>query len=166
VTPRCRSAVRAACASWVASGLRWSLLADRNAERGAGSSIVVMMDTSGSATEDVDVWTVRRLVARHKPAAIAAVALVALTLVTIAVSLVGSAAVAVSDATTCSQWGSATQDQQTAYARLYIREHGPPRGVGSQPVSVIGAINNGCMQAYANDISDNVTVAQAISGNS
>lgn len=70
----------------------------------------------------------------------------------------------VSDSTTCTQWGSANQAQQAAYARLYVREHGTLRGGATSPGSVIAAINAGCAQAYGDDVSDTTTVVQAISG--
>ena len=80
------------------------------------------------------------------------------------VAIFGPKAGAVTDTTTCSQWGSANQDQQTAYAKLYLREHGPVRGGVASPASVITRLNNGCTQAFASDVSDTTTVVQAISG--
>jgi hypothetical protein len=68
----------------------------------------------------------------------------------------------VSDATTCAEWSSASQGQQDAYARLYRREHGPVPGRPAGAVSVVAAINTGCMQAFGNDVEDKVDVVQAI----
>jgi hypothetical protein len=111
-------------------------------------------------------WTTRGLVAQHKRAALALVALVAVMLVSILVPLLGSKGQpAASDSTTCSAWGSANQSQQIAYARLYLTEHGPLRDGDASPAGVITAINNGCAQAYGDDVSDTTTVLQAISGN-
>ncbi len=124
------------------------------------------METHAASTgaRDVEPWTTRRLLARHKLAAWGAAAVIVLMLAMILVTLLGSKAGSVSDATTCTQWGSANQNQQAAYARLYLREHGPLRGGATSPSSVIAAINNGCSQAFTNDVSDNMTVVQAIPG--
>lgn len=109
-------------------------------------------------------WTIRGLVARHKLAAVVAAAVVAVLLAMILVAVFGSTGGPVTDATSCSQWGSSNQDQQAAYARLYLREHGPLRDGASSPASVIAAINKGCTQAYGEDVSDTTNVMQAISG--
>jgi len=82
----------------------------------------------------------------------------------ILIPLLGSTARAVSDSTTCTQWGSANQRQQAAYARLYLEEHGPLRGARGSPASVLTAINDGCAQAFGDDVSDTTTVVQAITG--
>jgi hypothetical protein len=96
---------------------------------------------------------------------LALAAVIAVMLAMILVALLGSKGGAVRDATTCTQWGSANQHQQAAYARLYVREHGPLSDGGTSPTSVIAAINDGCTRAYGEDVSDTVTVVQAISGN-
>jgi hypothetical protein len=70
--------------------------------------------------------------------------------------------VAVTDSTTCTMWGSTNQIQQRAYALLYVREHGPLAGGVHDPAAVIGAINNGCNEAYVSDVEDNATVVQAV----
>lgn len=110
-------------------------------------------------------WTTRGLIARHKRAALGAAAVVVVMLAAILVPVLGSnGQPAASDSTTCSEWGSANQGQQAAYARLYLREHGPLRDGDASPAGVITAINNGCAQAYGDDVSDTTTVVQAISG--
>ncbi len=119
---------------------------------------------STTAAKDGELWSIRGLFARHKLVASAAAAVVALLLATIIVPIVGAKGGAVGDSTTCTQWGSANVDQQAAYGRLYLREHGPPRGGGNSAAGVIAAINNGCAHAYADDVSDTTTVVQAISG--
>ncbi len=84
----------------------------------------------------------------------------------IALAVLGSKAGAVTDATTCSQWGSANQNRQTTYARLYVRERGPVSARwGPAPTGVLNAINAGCTQAFGEGVSDSVTVVQAISRN-
>ena len=76
----------------------------------------------------------------------------------------GPKAGAATDSTTCAQWGSTNVNGQDAYARLYVREHGPvsPRW-GPSPGGVINAINAGCYEAFGEDVSDTATVVQAIS---
>ena len=72
---------------------------------------------------------------------------------------------AISDATTCSQWGSANQNQQTAYARLYTGEHGRVAARwGTGTSAVLRAINAGCIKAYGEDVDDTTSLVQAVSG--
>jgi hypothetical protein len=110
-------------------------------------------------------WTVRGLVASHKPAAVVAGGALALMVVLIVAAMLAASGGSVSDATSCTQWGSANVDQQHTYAKLYVKEHGSIPRWGSSPTMVINAINAGCFQAYGDDVSDNTTVIQAISGN-
>jgi hypothetical protein len=110
-------------------------------------------------------WSVRGLVASHKPAAAIAGGALALMVVLIVVAMLAASGGSVSDATSCTQWGSANVNQQHAYARLYVREHGSIPRWGSAPTMVINAINAGCFQAYGDDVSDNTTIVQAVSGN-
>ena len=110
-------------------------------------------------------WTVRGLLAAHKVLALAVTAICALLVAMFLIAALNPKAGAVTDATTCTQWGSSNQSRQTTYARRYIQEHGPQAGARESPASVIAAINNGCMQAFGEDVADITTVAQAISGN-
>ncbi|HEY2437421.1 MAG TPA: hypothetical protein VGH93_09575 [Solirubrobacteraceae bacterium] len=109
-------------------------------------------------------WTVRGLISGHKQASLGAAALIAVLVAMVVVPALGAKGGAVGDTTSCTQWGSANVDQQDAYARLYIREHGPvsPRW-GQPPASVINAINAGCAQAFGENVSDSASVVQAIS---
>ncbi len=106
----------------------------------------------------------RGLIASHKAASLAIAAACAVTLAVLVLTALGAKAGAVTDSTTCAQWSSANVNQQDAYARLYVREHGPvsPRW-GPVPVGVINAINAGCYQAFGEQVSDTATVVQAIS---
>ncbi len=124
------------------------------------------MNTSAATAgaKDDGLWTARRLLVRHRLAALGAAGVLAVMLAMFLLALLGARAGAVTDATTCSQWGLANQNQQTAYARLYIREHGSVPRAGTSPVAVIAAIDNGCLRAYTDDVADTATVAQAISG--
>ena len=119
---------------------------------------------STAAAKDSE-FSVRVLLARHKLVALGLAAVIALMLAMILVAVLGPKGGAVTDSTTCTQWGSANQAQQAAYGKLYVKEHGPLRGAGSSPSKVIAAINNGCTRAFGDDVSDTVTVQQAISGN-
>jgi hypothetical protein len=109
-------------------------------------------------------WTVRSLIASHKVASLVAATLCAVTVAVFALVFFGPKGGAVTDSTTCAQWGSSNVNRQDAYARLYVKEHGPvsPRW-GPAPTGVINAINAGCYQAFGEDVSDTATVVQAIS---
>lgn len=104
----------------------------------------------------------RALVARYRRLSLAVAALLVLLLAMFVADLLRSGPATVSDATTCAQWSSATQAQQDAYAGVYQREHGPVAGRPVGATSVVAAINSGCMQAFANDVEDSITVVQAI----
>ena len=106
----------------------------------------------------------RGLIASHKAASLLIAALLAGTLAIFVMIALGPKADAVTDSTTCAQWGSTNVNEQDAYARLYVSEHGPvsPRW-GPAPTGVINAINAGCYQAFGEDVSDTATVVQAVS---
>jgi hypothetical protein len=84
----------------------------------------------------------------------------------LALIILGPRAGAVTDRTTCEQWGSTNIRAQDAYARLYVSEHGDvsPRW-GAPPTGVINAINAGCYQAYGEDVAGTTNVVQAITRN-
>ena len=109
-------------------------------------------------------WTVRGLIASHKAASLLIAALCAVTVAYFALIALGPKAGAVTDRTTCEQWGSTNVNLQAAYATLYVREHGSvsPRW-GPAPRGVINAINAGCYQAFGEDVANTATVVQAIS---
>ena len=82
----------------------------------------------------------RSLIASHKAASLViAAALCAVTVAVLALVLLGPKAGAVTDSTTCAQWGSTNVNQQDAYARLYVKEHGPVS-------ATLGARAGGCDQ--------------------
>ena len=110
-------------------------------------------------------WSLRRLIAAHKLSALAVAALGALVVAMFVLAALGPKGGAVTDATSCSQWGSSDQSRQSAYAQQYIREHGGAIAGRMTPATVIGAINTGCMQAFADDVADTTSVVHAISGN-
>lgn len=125
------------------------------------------MSTSPSATQtpaEFVPWTLRGLIGSHKLASLAVAALLASTVAIFVLVALGPKGGAVTDGTTCAQWGSTNVTEQDAYARLYVREHGPvSRGWGPSPTGVVNAINAGCYQAFGEDVSDTATVVQAIS---
>jgi hypothetical protein len=117
-------------------------------------------------SSDVAPWTIRGLIASHKRASLVIAALCAVTVGFSVLIALGPRAGAVTDNTTCTQWGSTNVNGQDAYAKLYVSEHGPVSARwGPAPVAVINAINAGCFKAYGEDVSDQTTVVQAISGN-
>ena len=125
------------------------------------------MSTSPSATHtasDGAPWTIRGLIASHKAASLVIAVLCAVAVAYLALIALAPKAGAVTDSSTCAQWGSSNVNLQDAYARLYVREHGgvSPRW-GPVPTGVINAINAGCYQAFGEDVSDTTTVVQAIS---
>jgi hypothetical protein len=107
----------------------------------------------------------RGLIASHKAASLVIAAVCILTVGFSVLIAFGPGAGAVTDSTTCDQWGSTNESGQDAYARLYVSEHGPvsPRW-GPAPTGVINAINAGCFQAFGEDVDQQTTVVQAISG--
>lgn len=121
-----------------------------------------MSATTPAPVSDAAPWTTRAIFARHKRLALATIGIVVVMAILLAAAVLSSSAGAVSDRTTCSAWSSANQDQQQAYAALYVREHGaPPHGTAA-PASVLASINRGCMQSFGSDAADLVTVYEAI----
>jgi hypothetical protein len=109
-------------------------------------------------------WTLRGLIASHKIASGIIAALCVATVAVLLLVVLGPKAGAVTDSTTCAQWGSTNVTAQDAYAKLYISEHGRVAAAwGPAGQGVINAINAGCYQAFGEDVSDTATVVQAIS---
>lgn len=128
---------------------------------------LLIVSTSPLATHnasDVVPWTVRGLIASHKVASLVIAGLCAMTVAYLALIATGPKAGAVTDGTTCEQWGSTNVTLQDAYARRYVSEHGAvsPRW-GPSPTGVINAINAGCYQAFGEGVAATATVVQAIS---
>lgn len=108
-------------------------------------------------------WTIRGLISSHRVGSLVIAGLCAATVTILLLVVLGPRAGAVTDKTTCDQWGSTNVTQQDAYARLYVKEHGPvAAGWGPAPAGVINAINAGCYEAFGEDVSDTATVVQAI----
>jgi hypothetical protein len=125
----------------------------------------VSSGASGTQPSEIDApWTIRGLIAGHKRASLFSALTLAVMVALIAIAALGGSQRTVTDATTCTEWGSANVDLQHSYALLYVREHGAVPKWGTAPAMVIGAINAGCFQAYGEDVDDTTTVVQAISG--
>jgi hypothetical protein len=125
------------------------------------------MSTSASSTppaSGADIPPLRELIVRYKFASLCAAGVIAIVLAMVLFAVFGAKAGAVTDSTTCTQWGSANVNRQNAYAQLYVNEHGPLKGGVTDAQSVINAINDGCEEAYGDDVSDNTTIIQAIDG--
>lgn len=135
----------------------------RRLYRDEGILIVSTSPLAGHSATRSAPWTMRSLLAAHKAASLVVAALLAGSVAFFALIAMGPRAGAVTDTTTCAQWASTNVNGQDAYARLYVREHGPvnPRW-GPVPVGVINAINAGCYQAFGEDVSDTATVVQAV----
>ncbi len=117
-----------------------------------------------TASRNREAWAIRGLIRRHWVATLGVAAVLAFMVAMFVVAVLNGPAGAVSDSSSCSQWGNANQNQQAAYAKLYLREHGSLSGGRSSPASVITAINDGCTEAYGEDVSDTTSVVQAIKG--
>lgn len=101
---------------------------------------------------------VRTIVRRHKAATAGAIAVVLVLIgVMVAAALPSAKAGALSDSSTCSAWSSATSAQQTAYARLYITQHGSSvsGGLGTRDVesTITGDCNHAAYLGEADDVS-------------
>jgi len=105
-----------------------------------------------------------RLLLRHRAVSLALLAVLVLFAALIVPEMIGAGSLKITDATSCSTWGASNQLKQDAYARRYVKRHGPLRNGATAPASVVTAINSGCTAAFGYDEADNVTVAQAIKG--
>jgi hypothetical protein len=119
---------------------------------------------SAPAVDGRPAWTIRGLIAAHKLIALAVAGVLALIVAMFLIAALGPKGGAVTDSTSCTQWGSSNQTQQAAYAQRYLREHRGLAAKGASPATVVAAINNNCTQAYGDDVADTTSVAQALAG--
>jgi hypothetical protein len=105
-----------------------------------------------------------RLLRRNRVLSLALLAVLALFVAIILPEVIGAGSVKITDSTPCSTWGASSQLKQDAYARLYVKQHGPLRGGATSPASVVTAVNTGCTAAFGYDEADNIDVLQAIKG--
>lgn len=103
------------------------------------------------------------IVSRHKRASAGAIALVlVLVAVTVVPALLSTSGGVISDSTSCSGWGSASQAQQTAYSHLYLNQHGVLPSGARDADSVKSAVSKACIQAAYLGEADDVSVIAAI----
>jgi type II secretory pathway pseudopilin PulG len=103
---------------------------------------------------------------RHKAASAVVIAVVLLLVAFTAAAAVSSSSnAALSDATSCTQWASASAAQQSTYAQLYFAEHGGLASGANDPTSIRSAINSACSQAAYLGESDDVSVLAAVRHN-
>lgn len=124
-------------------------------------SITGSTQGTDTAVQAVEPWTVRALFARHKAVALGILALVLVLIAFTVGGILSSRPLVVTDSTTCSTWGQATFNEQNVYAAQFLREHGSLPSGPRDKASVVRAITNGCMQAYANDAQDTATILSA-----
>lgn len=144
---------------------------DRGAPAAATTTRIRMTSTSASTQgapppgPGDEAPSLRAFIARNKRLSISAITVVvALLAAVVILGVAGSGAWHVRDSTSCSGWSSANQSQQTAYARLYVNEHGALPSGASDLASVKATIDNGCLSAFGYDEADTVNVVQAIKG--
>jgi hypothetical protein len=125
------------------------------------------VSTDGALQDDrlgTEHWSLLAFIVRDKRLLFATLAVLVVVAAVATLEIVGPKVTKVGDSTPCSQWGSANDTEQNAYAVLYLREHGAVPGGGKSVDDVLGAINFGCVQAYGSDEEDTVSVLQAIKG--
>ena len=120
---------------------------------------MAVQSTKGYTPDDLRLGP---LIRRHRWVALSTLGIIVVLLAMLLLAVLGPKAGAVTDKTSCSQWGSTNQTKQATYARLYVREHGPLKSGASSVDAVETAINNGCMAAYGSDEEDTVSVLQSI----
>jgi hypothetical protein len=107
--------------------------------------------------------SVRTIVRRHKAATAGAIAVVLVLLgAMVAAALPSAKAGALTDSSTCSAWSSATQAQRSAYAHLYITEHGSSVSGGLGAANVESTINGDCNHAAYLGEADDISIVAAL----
>jgi hypothetical protein len=129
------------------------------------------MPTDTASTEgalpdglEMEHWSLLAFIVRDKRLLFGVLAVLVVVVAVATLEIVGPKVTTVSDSTPCSQWGSANDSEQDAYAALYVREHGGVPGGGTTVDDVLASINFGCVQAFSSDEEDTVSVLQAIRG--
>ncbi len=120
-------------------------------------------DDAGASGPTAPGFTLRSAIAAHKraTAGVVAVLVVAVALPFVPPFL-GPRGVAHRDSTSCSQWSSASQAQQTAYSHLYFSEHVADPSGASDAGSITTAITDACIQAAYLGEADDMSVLAAI----
>jgi hypothetical protein len=114
------------------------------------------------ATAEPGLWP---LISRHKRATGIVVGLAVLAIaLSVVPALVGSSSGPLNDATTCSQWASASSTQQSDYARLYLDGYGTFSGAGRTGAAVQTSISRACVRAAYLGEADDVSILAAVRG--
>jgi hypothetical protein len=120
-------------------------------------------DPAASGSSADHRWTLTLLMRRHKRVA---AGLIALVLVLIAATLVTTISSPsrqpLSDSASCSQWAAGTTGQKSAYAHVYINEHGRFANTARNAASVETAINKACTKASYLGEADDVSILAAL----
>ncbi len=120
-------------------------------------------DATASGPSPPQRLTLKSLVARHKRASAAVIALlVVLAALAIGSAVSGSGRQALSDAATCSQWGAATSAQKIAYAHVYIGEYEAVPDTAPYAGAVKASIDRACVRAAYLGEADDVSVLAAM----
>jgi len=100
--------------------------------------------------------SLKKLILAHRRATAGVIAVVVVLVgVMVAAALPSARALSLSDSSTCSAWGSASQAQRSAYAALYLTEY-PTSRVRDQDTTeadLTGACNHAAYLGEADDIS-------------
>ncbi len=110
--------------------------------------------------------TLKAVILAHKRASAAVLTLLLVVVAVTAAPALSSSSSAgpLSDATSCSQWSSASQAQRDAYSRLYVNEHASLLSRAPAPSAIKSAVAGGCTRAAYLGESDDITVISAIKG--
>ncbi|HTP18087.1 MAG TPA: hypothetical protein VMJ65_00695 [Solirubrobacteraceae bacterium] len=107
--------------------------------------------------------SLKAIILRHKAASAAAFTIVIVLIgVMAAAALPNAKGGALSDSSTCSAWSSATRAQQSAYAHLYVTEHGSHVSGALTPASVESATDSACSHAAYLGEADDVSIVAAL----
>ena len=100
--------------------------------------------------------SLKKLILAHKRAAAGVIAVVLVLVgVMVGAALPSARDVSLSDSSTCSAWGSASQAQRSAYARRYVAEYASngARDQDTTEADLTGACNHAAYLGEADDIS-------------
>lgn len=112
-----------------------------------------------------DAWrpSITGLIRAHKQvSAIVAMLLAAMIAITVGTALAGPSRAALSDSTSCSQWGAASASQQLGYAELYLHEHPAALTVPPMAAGIRATVSQDCAHAAYLGESDEITVLAAL----
>lgn len=100
--------------------------------------------------------SLKKLILAHKRATGGVIAVVVVLVgVMVAAALPSARAIALSDSSTCSAWGSASQAQRSAYARVYVTEYASSgaRDQDTTEADLTSACSHAAYLGEADDIS-------------